>query len=379
MKKEDILGTFAYILMLGLAAIYIFVVLGPRASESGLGEFYFLFNLGGLIAGTIFHAIIFEVAHVIGAKIGGYLVTYVSVFGITLKKDAGKWKFSFSDFRGLTGETRIAPNRKDINKCNPYPYLLGGTITYIIELIIVLVLFFMYKDEMEAISNVVYFLLDMIVVGSMFVLYNIIPAKLDCITDGYNLSLFANPKNREAYHELLRVNYELSLGNNVEIKVFDEITNFTTDLNMNKVYMFYREDKYDEAEKIIDKIISERESISYDVYLRVKSEKIFIKFMNLPSEEIASYYAKEVSISERHDIASTSSISCIRAYLLMSGLGDKSRSECIVSLNKVNKALKRSPKTIRDIEIKLFNSALQKVCDAHEKWELNKYLINTKK
>lgn len=379
MKKEDVLGTIAYIVMLGLAAVYIFVILAPRALESGLGDLYFLFNLGGLVAGALFHALFFEIAHVIGAKIGGYKVTYVSVLGLTLKKEDKKWKFCFSDFKGLTGETRIAPNRDDVNKCNPYPHLLAGTIFYIVELIFVLVFFFLFKDELGPISNAAYFLLDMILVGTMFIFYNIIPTKLDCLTDGYNLSLFANPKNREAYNELIRVNYELSLGNNVEIKVFDEITNFTTDLNMNKVYMLYSDNQTEEAEKIIDKIIAERESISYDVYLKVKAEKIFIKFMNLSSEEMMIYYEKEVPLSERHDIASLNYLSCIRAYLLMSGLGDKSRSECLVCLNKVNKALKRVPEKIKNIEIKLFNSALEKVCSAHEKWELEKYIISTKK
>jgi len=379
MKKEDVLGTFVYFLLLGIAAIYIFAILGPRATASGLGDLYILFNLLSVVAGAVFSALVIEIGHIIGAKIGGYIVTYVSVLGITLKKENEKWKLCFSNFEGLTGETRIAPNREDINKCNPYPYLFAGTISFIIELIFVLIFFFLNKNEVDEISNVAYFLLNMLGVGALCFIYNIIPAKLDCVTDGYNLLLFANRKNREAFNELLKVNYELSQGKKAEIRVFDEITNFTADLNMKKAYLLIGESKYEEAGKIIDVILANRKDISYDVYLKAKSENIYIKYMSLPMEEADKFYQEQVDITERRDIAKEVRISCIRAYFLMSGISDKSRSECIVCIERENKVIKHLDGTIKNTEINLFNSALEKVCELHPKWELEKYRISTLK
>ena len=65
----------------------------------------------------------------------------------------------------------------------------------------------------------------------------------------------------------------------------------------------------------------------------------------------------------------------IRVYLLMSGLLDKSRSECIIALNNVYKAFKKTPKNRQATELTLFNEALDKVIAAHPDWELEGYKL----
>ena len=69
----------------------------------------------------------------------------------------------------------------------------------------------------------------------------------------------------------------------------------------------------------------------------------------------------------------------IRAYLLMSGLLDKSRSECIIALNNVYRAFKHTPKNRQHTEITLFNEALEKVVAAHPDWELEGYKLEEAK
>ena len=65
----------------------------------------------------------------------------------------------------------------------------------------------------------------------------------------------------------------------------------------------------------------------------------------------------------------------IRAYLLMSGLLDKSRSECIIALNNVYRAFRRTPKNRKNTEVALFNEALERVVKAHPDWELEGYKL----
>ena len=86
-------------------------------------------------------------------------------------------------------------------------------------------------------------------------------------------------------------------------------------------------------------------------------------------------YDKEVPVSERREISNDVSMASIRAYLLMSGLLDKSRSECIIALNNVYSAFKHTPKNRQHTELVLFNEALQKVVDAHPDWELEGYKL----
>ena len=217
MKKEDISGMIVYLSIFGFSAIFILTVLRDYGSSSGLGGAYWAFVLGAGAAGIVFNAIIFEVAHIIGAVIGGYSIISVNVLGFCFKKDANKWKFCFSGYDGLSGQTKIVPKEGRAKQSNPYPYLLFGSLFFILEVVTVMIVFSKFKNEVGTAGNLAYFFLTVGAIGMMIFVYNILPFKLDSITDGYRLTKVTNPKNREAYHELLRVNYELSLGNNVRV------------------------------------------------------------------------------------------------------------------------------------------------------------------
>ncbi|MCQ2086750.1 MAG: hypothetical protein MJZ37_01545 [Bacilli bacterium] len=379
MKKQDITGTIVYLLILGFGAVFVFTVLKNHSGASGLGDMYFLFNLLAIVVGVLFNAIIFEVAHILGAILGRYSITSVNILGLNIKKDNNKWKVGFSSFDGLSGETRIVPKEGAKKASNPYPYLLFGSLFMVAEVIVVMTVFSMYKAELGGLGNLAYFLLTVGVVGLMMFAYNILPFELDSITDGYRLTKVTNPKNREAFNELLKVEYDIAQGKEVDIKVFKEITNYTADLNLNKVYALLDQKKFDEADEILDGIVNAKESVSANVYIRAKAQKVYIHIINNEIEAANEYYEKEVPVSERRAIADDNSMACIRAYILMAGLLDKSRSECVIVLDKVGSSLKRTPENRKEIEITLFNEALKKVNEAHPKWELDKYYLTSNK
>ena len=315
----------------------------------------------------------FELSHLLGAKVGHYEILSMDILGFMFIFKGDK-KFKFKGYEGLTGETKILPKNE---KSNPTPYLLFPTLFYIVELVaVVLVFAFFSSSENQILKNVSYFLLIVGVIGGMIEIYSILPLHMDTPTDGYYLRLVSNPKNKEAFNELLRVEYEINSGNkDVEIKTFTEITSFTADLNLNKVYMLLDNDQYDEAEKLLDIIIEGSKNESHKIYLRAKSQKIFIRLIQGDLEENKKYYDKEVPMSERREISTDVSMASIRAYVLMSGLLDKSRSEVELCLKNVIKAFKRSPKNRQPTELKLFNKALNKVIVAHPTWHLEGYLL----
>ena len=164
-------------------------------------------------------------------------------------------------------------------------------------------------------------------------------------------------------------------GNEVEVKVFDEITNFTADLNLNKVYALLDNKEYKQAEEILDMIIGAKESVDAKVFIRARAQKIYINLITKDLVAAKEYYDKEVPVSERREISNDVSMASIRAYLLMSGLLDKSRSECIIALNNVYKAFRKTPKNRQKTEVMLFNEALEKVVAAHPDWELDGYKL----
>ena len=378
MKKEDITGLIVYLIIIAFAIVFGLTVLQAHQQESSLtGIFYVLYIIGSVLVGAILNAILFEMAHVIGAKIGKYQIVSVNILGLCFYKDGGKRKVRFTSFDGLTGETKIVPKDGMVEKANPYPYLFFGSLFYVVEIVAVMVVFSIFrKAEDLALRDMAYSLLTIGAIGLVILIYNILPLRIDSMTDGYRLTMVSNPKNKLAFNELLRVEYEISQGNDdVEIRIFDEITNFTADLNLNKVYALLDKKEYKEAEEILDKIIEAKENVSEKVYIRARAQKIYINLITKSLDEAKEYYEKEVPVAERREISNDVSMASIRAYLLMSGLLDKSRSECIIALNNVYSAFKHTPKNRQHTELVLFNEALQKVVDAHPDWELEGYKL----
>ena len=378
MKKEDITGLIVYLIIIALAIIFGLTVLQTHNSESSLQGFqYVLYIIGAVVVGAAFNGILFELAHVLGAKIGKYDIISVCVLGFCFYKDNGKTKFKFGSFDGLTGETKIVPKEGMVDKANPYPYLFFGSFFFVIEAIAVMIIFSVFRTaEDYGLRDIAYGVLTVGAIGLVILLYNILPIHIDSMTDGYRLTMVSNPKNKAAFNELLRVEYEISQGNNdVEVKVFDEITNFTADLNLNRVYALLDKREYKAAEDILDKIIEAKQEVSEKVYIRARAQKIYINLYTRNLEEAKEYYEKEVPVSERREISNDVSMASIRAYLLMSGLLDKSRSECIIALNNVYRAFKHTPKNRQHTEITLFNEALEKVVAAHPDWELEGYKL----
>lgn len=382
MKREDILGLIIYLVIIALAVVFGITVLQTHNAESSLngvwnGFAYILYVAGAVILGAVFNSSLYEFGHVLGAKVGKYEILSVNILGFCFYKDEGKNKFRFASFDGLTGETKIVPKKDMADKANPYPYLLFGSLFFIIEAIVVMVIFSLFKNSENAVlKDVAYFVLTVGAIGLVILVYNILPFRIDSMTDGYRLTMVSNPKNRAAFNELLRVEYEIQQGNpDVEVKIFDEITNFTADLNLNKVYALLDKKEYAAAEEILDKIIAAKDGVDAKVYIRARAQKIYINLITRDLEEAKVYYDKEVPVSERREISNDVSMASIRAYLLMSGLLDKSRSECIIALNNVYRAFKHTPKNRQQTEITLFNEALDRVCKAHPDWELDGYKL----
>ena len=378
MKKEDITGMIVYILILGLAIVFGLTVLQEYSKSIHMkqGEFILLV-VGALATGVVFNSILYELAHMLGAKIGRYDILSVNILGICFYKAEGRTKIKFSAFDGLTGETKINPKKDAEKEPNPTPYLLFGTLFYVVEIIAVVLAFsFLTAVKNLTLNNVGYFLLIVGALGGLILLYNIMPFKLDSINDGYRLTMTTNAKNKIAFNELLRVENAIAAGDSeIEIKTFDQITNFTAELNLNKVYLLLEEKKYKEAEELLDIILGGKTELTPKVYIRARAQKIYINLFTKSLEDAKEFYEKEVDVQERREISNDISMPSIRTYILMAGLLDKSRSETILALNKVLKAYKKTPKKRQGIEMKLYNEALNMVIEAHPTWELEGYIL----
>ena len=377
MKKEDVSGIIVYLLILAIAVVFGLTVLREYSSQWDSVLVYILFIFGAILSGVILNAVMFEVAHILGAKAGRYKILSVNILGLLWYKDGEKSKFKFSGYDGLTGETRILPKEDVKKEPNPSPYLLFGTLFYALEIIIAVVLFTLQKElHNDIFTKISYFVLVIAVIGGMVLVYNILPFKLDATTDGYRMRMTSNKANKIAFNELLRVEEAVRQGEtDVEVATFNEITNFTADLNLNKVYMLLDKGEFEEAEKLIDIIIAGKETISEKVYIRARAQKIYINIYTKPLEEAKEYYEKEVPMVERRQLSNDLSMVSVRTYLLMSGLLDNSKSECNIAINNVRRCFNSTPKQRQKTEANLFNEALKKVDEVHPNWKLSEYAI----
>lgn len=377
MKKENITGLVVYFIILGLAIVFGLIVLKQYFADSGdkalEGWQFALFILGAVVAGAVVNATLFEVAHMIGAKIGGYKIVSVCILGLTFYKDNGKRKIRIGQYDGLTGETKITPKPGLKKEANPTAYLLLGSFLFIIELFAAIIVFSYLTSKEMGDKKWAYFILTAAIVGAMILLYNIIPLKLDSMTDGYRLRLCSGAKNRKAFNNLLRIENGEKVEEGQEAAI--ELSSFSKDIKLNHLYEFLNAHDFVGAEKVLDEEIISDPKISRSLYLRARAQKIYINIMTKSLEDAMKFYEDSVTLQERRAISDDVSMDCIRAYVLMSGLLDKSRSECQLALKKLLRAYKAVPDARKDLERKLFNEGLQKVIDTHPTWELDQFLM----
>ena len=376
MKKQNVTGVIVYIVILALAIVFGLLVIREYYANSGMETgAYVLYTACAIFAGLVFNAILFELAHMLGAKIGRYNIKSVCILGLAWEKKDGKTHFHLGSFDGLTGETQIVPKTGTKKQPNPIHYLIMGTVFFFVEVVVVVFLFsYLTRVGSSQLSkNIGYFLIIVMAIGAMLLIYNIIPLQLDSTTDGYRLRLISGKKNKDAFNAML-------LGKTVEEHTRDEhiITAFSSDIKLNQLYVLLQDEKYVEAETIADEVLSSSETskISEKTYEQVKAHKIYLVIYNNDLETAKAYLDKNVSLHERKQLSDGYSLTALRAYILMSSFVDRSRWECDRALKKAYKAYKRTPVERRELESKLYNLAVDKVAEKFPEWNAGEYKIN---
>lgn len=377
MKKEEITSLIIYMFIIAIALVYSLTILRTHYDYSAVGSpiAYAGLIILSLIAGVVSTALLIEFGHMIGAKIGKYEITSVCILYFTFYKDETKWKFKFGSFDGLTGETKIAPKH---DKAKPTAYLWFPTLLLAIWAIGCFVIFAMYNTKVARQSDLAYFFLTIMVVVLICLVYNILPLKLDSKTDGFGLRMMADQKNKTAFNEMLTVDKAVSDGQEVNIETISEkeLTNYTAQLNLNKVLLLIDKKEYAEAEKILDIILAADKKLANRIILYTVALKIYAKTMTSSLEEMKEFLAENLPMTLRRELSEDGSFVCIRAYILVEAISDESKSECMYAINKVNSAYKHTDKGRKKAEAILYNETIDYVIKIHPKWDLGQYKID---
>lgn len=371
MKKEEVRTLVLFTIMAVLALLFGAKFVGPANQLYGsknMGSFWFiLLNLG---IAFLINIIALEGLHVLGAIIGGYSITKVNVLGICIYKNANnKWKLGFKDFEGLTGETRIVPKK---DKTNIKPYIWCPLFGYAIEVATCIILYIMItrgtietRSTWVAVSSLIF-----ILISSLIALYNFAPFKLDAMTDGFRLVLLNKEVNIKAYNEVLKIEDLNRQGKTTnEITVFDEITEYTANLNVMAMYKCLENGDLKRANEIASKLVDNKNVLDSYFYNRILAQKLYIEvLLNDDVNGVKDLYDSLCSDEIRRFIANDTSMESIRAYILIAGMIEESEGEVIYTYSRVQKAMKKTYPFQAKVEEKLLADAIEYVYKAHPKW-----------
>ena len=367
MRKEEIRGLIIYSILIIAALIVGFTAIRPTMEDFGpakMSPFGFLIVV--LVIAYLFNAVGLEVLHVIGALFGGYKVTAFNVLGLCIYKTEEKWKFGLRDFGGISGETKIAPKKEklNINLLTWFP-IFG----YAIEIGVCVVLMTIIANKDEPGAWLKSAALIFILISSMIAFYNLVPFKLDSMTDGYRMRLFSKPVNVEAYNKMLVIQEEQRLGKNMEnIPVFEEITEYTAEINKLAMYQLLENEKLIEAEAILDKLLEHKQVLNVNEYNRLIAQKLYLSVMLNSVEKAKELYDQLCPIEIRRFIANDFSMPSIRAYILIAGMIEGSESEVEFAKSKIERAKKKALASEIKAEEKLLEKAINYVYENHPKW-----------
>ena len=379
MKRNEGMGWLVYLLMLAGAAGVGLGILRPELSAHGTGVSMnsILVVILALIAGIILTAVLLELGHLIGAKIGRYRIDKFSVLGFQWKrkKESKKFRFSFSfSYDGITGETMMAP--KDIEKSNPRHAIYFPLLFLLLEAAIcvtLMVLGVSLRKENSAWQLAYIFGLVILTIALMIHLYNIFPAALDAKNDGYLITILNNQTNVVAYNALLLADEKAMFGEPApELPVYSEVTNFTNALNQVSIYHALEEKDIEKALTINEYTIKAQNHVSKNVYQNAMAQKLSLKLLYGDFQEAKELYIN-LPLETKKFIANLSTAAAVRAYVLVSGLVEESENETKTALARCDKAIKSLPESVRATEEKLIIESVKRVQEKHPEWDFSDF------
>ena len=176
-------------------------------------------------------------------------------------------------------------------------------------------------------------------------------------------------KSSDGYNQMLIIQEDQRLGKTVEnIPVFEEITEYTAEINMLAMYKCLQEEDYQNAMIVLDKLLENKKVLNINDYNRLIAQKLYLVIVTKPLEEAKKLYDEICPIEIRRFIANDVSMPSIRAYVLIAGMIEDSEGEVNFAKSKVEKAKKRALASEIKTEEVLLEKALNYVYENHPKW-----------
>ncbi|MCH5172181.1 MAG: hypothetical protein J1F31_05095 [Erysipelotrichales bacterium] len=370
MEKNEFGSIFICLIMFILMYLASITVVGIIDVETSIPKYAYILICG--VISVVLFTIVYELGHIIGAKIGKYKCVFFNLFGLCFYKDNEKWRFKFKGFDGIFSfsETRFIPIETG-KKSNPAHFLRGGIVSFFVSVVIGF-LIYMIQPIPQVIRSgaLIYF-----AVGLILLLYNVIPMKTDILNDGYRLKLLGSKENAEAYNDFMRIesNNRKDMADE-EFKVYEKITPMTVLINRYAYYKRLANNDLTGAEEIVDLILKDSKALDSNTIYRYRIQKLYFVIMTKSKEEASEYYWKEMNSYDRKFLAKDNYIPSKRVYLLVSSIINESFSESKIAIEGMKKRINKIvDKTEKEVESALYTKCLEMAEEALKSNELTKY------
>ncbi len=319
-----------------------------------------------IVAGFIFNIVLFELGHILGAKLGGYGVYSVSFLGLNISKIEGKWKIGYDgSYDGFTGETKIIAKK---DKTNLMLYCWMGSLFVLLEMVI----FVCLPSILQVSPYIQYGGYILATIGGIILLYNIMPVRLDSINDAAIMK-YVGKNNIDNFNRICEVRYNLYQGLPLEnVDALDEVDYITGKLNYYAYLEKMYKGEYGAAEAIIDNLISQSDKISEDVFVELLPAKLAILILTKSKEEVEQYYS-DMSAADRKILNTCNSVEGCRNYFAFVSLVIDDFNDAQNILKKYNsKKNKLKEKGRLFDEETLMSIFSNKINELHPEWDFNK-------
>lgn len=314
MKKATNYTILVYILF--VICIYLIGSLVLSKGASAIGGNVILFYLIAIVIAFIVNVIFMELGHVVGALIGGYHVTSVSLLWLTFVKQNKKWRITTTSFDGFTGETKVAPRKKD---ANPMPMFWLGTIFLLILMALGIYLPILIHVSASFSAYFKYGGYILSTIAGLMVVYNILPLRLDMKNDAVMMR-FVKKDQIKTYNEICRIQSELYDGQTLED--LEEIPQNNYVLSYWNYYAYLQKvyiGDYQKAEEILDHMIENSEQLPDNLYDELLAAKLVLLLLT-KNKDVAQEYFLSVPPRVRKTINLCSTIEGSRNYFFISAI-----------------------------------------------------------
>lgn len=327
-----------------------------------------------VICSFLFGLVTYNLGKIVFGAIASYKIASIDVLGFKYifkdKEKNQKGKASFSLKRILELHMAMRPTKEN---ANPTLMLLGGTISFLAFAVIDIVL------AMSLEGNIKTSLFYGAILGSLVMIYEILPVRLDCPNDMYLLIHTRKEEGRIAFNlNLLNAWYNLRNEDLVshEFESYDDnrlkAATLVTDLH-NACY----EKDFKKANELIEKIIFYKNYLDESSLCETQAERLYVYLSTGRTQE-----SDKLVVKYSHDLRNTSnytkSISALRTDVLIGGLLDNSLDETKdairIFVKQAHAFTSLSERTLK--EIKIVNENIAKINSVHPDWKVEKIEVN---